>query len=270
MQSSPFTGAHNKLARARRHLDEIRAAIAAFFATQPYEIMREEETSTGDLVYRLRIHQEVPGDWSLIVGDVLHNMRSALDHLAWRLVELNNNTPGRHTQFVICADQAAFQRAAPNNLRGVSQTAMTFIENLRPYRGGDDLLWQLNELDSTDKHRLLLVTGGAFRSLDLAWKFTAPGQPDAAITLPLALRPADRLFPLRHGVEIFRVMKAARQSRDPAFPITEEEPKFTFDIGFADGVVMTGEPVVEKLEEMHTHIEEILRLADLQLGTSTT
>jgi hypothetical protein len=264
MQASPFTGAHSKLARARKHLDELRAAIAAFFAAQPYEVLHEEEISTGDLIYKLRICHEVPGDWSLIVGDVLHNLRSALDHLAWRLVELNNNTPSRHIQFVICANQAAFQRAAPNNLRGVSQTAMTFIENLHPYRGGDDLLWQLNELNSIDKHRLLLVTGSAFRSLGLAWKFT-----EASITLPLNLRPADRLFPLRHGVELLRVMKAARQSHDPSFPIQREEPKFIFDIGFADGVVMTGEPVEEKLEEMYTHIEKILHLADRQLSTST-
>jgi hypothetical protein len=146
MQANPFTGAHGKLTRARKHIEELRAAIAAFFATQPYEIMQEEDTSTGDLIYRLRIHHEVPDDWSLIVGDILHNMRSSLDHLAWRLVELNNKIPGRHTQFVISADQAAFQRAAQTNLRGVSQTAMTFIENLHPYRGGDDLLWQLMNL----------------------------------------------------------------------------------------------------------------------------
>ena len=71
-------------------------------------------------------------------------------------------------------------------------------------------------------------------------------------------------------MELFRVKKAARQSQEPTFPIKQGEPQFNIEIGFADEVVMTGEPVVEKLEEMHTHIEEILRLADLQLGTSTT
>ena len=59
MQASPFTGAHNKLVRARRHLEELRAAISAFFATQPYEVVQLEETSTGDLTYTLRIHHEV-------------------------------------------------------------------------------------------------------------------------------------------------------------------------------------------------------------------
>ena len=71
-------------------------------------------------------------------------------------------------------------------------------------------------------------------------------------------------------MELFRVKKAARQSQEPTFPITQGEPQFNIEIGVADGVVVIGEPVIEKLEEMHTHIEEILRLADLQLGTSTT
>ncbi len=271
MQASPFTSAHSKLARARKHLDDLRAAIVAFLATQPYEVMREEEISSGDLVYKLRTCHEVPGDLSLIIGDVLHNLRSALDHLAWRLVELNNKTPNRNTQFVICANQTAFQnRVAQGALREMSQTARTFIENLHPYRGGDDILWQLNELENIDKHRLLLVTGNAFNSLGLAWKFTAPGKPDTSITLPLDMRPTDRSFPLHQGAEVLRVNKAARQSHDLSFPIQLQEPNFTFDIGFADGAVMTGEPVEEKLEEMYTRVEQILRLADLQLSNSTT
>jgi hypothetical protein len=102
----------------------------------------------------------------------------------------------------------------------------------------------------------------------MAWKFTDPKQLEAAIILPLALLPADRLFPLRQGAEIFRVMKAARQSHDPSFPIQEEEPKFTFEIGFSDGVVMTGEPVEEKLEEIYTRIEKILLLANQQFSIS--
>ena len=67
-------------------------------------------------------------------------------------------------------------------------------------------------------------------------------------------------------MEVCRESKAARQSHDPSFPIQLQEPKFIFDIGFADGTVMTGEPVEEKLGEMYTRVEEILRLADQQFS----
>ena len=41
-------------------------------------------------------------EWSLILGDLLHNLRSALDHLAWQLVVDGGGTPSQDTNFPVC------------------------------------------------------------------------------------------------------------------------------------------------------------------------
>jgi len=45
-------------------------------------------------------------------------------------------------------------------------------------KGGNDVLWQLHELNNVDKHRLILTVGSAVRSTDLGDYFVqcaAPG-----------------------------------------------------------------------------------------------
>lgn len=39
--------------------------------------------------------------WRLQIGEILFNLRSCLDHLAWQLVILDGGKPGEYTQFPI-------------------------------------------------------------------------------------------------------------------------------------------------------------------------
>jgi hypothetical protein len=47
----------------------------------------------NELAYRLRIHGEVPAEVSTVVGDIVHNLRSALDSLAYALAERSKGGP---------------------------------------------------------------------------------------------------------------------------------------------------------------------------------
>jgi hypothetical protein len=60
----------------------------------------------------------------------------------------------------------------------MTQQAVAAIDALKPYKGGNDVLWQLHELNNVDKHRLILTVGSAVRSTDLGDHFVqcaAPG-----------------------------------------------------------------------------------------------
>ena len=39
---------------------------------------------------------EAPVGWSILIGEILYNLRSTLDHLVWQLVLNNEQSPGRH------------------------------------------------------------------------------------------------------------------------------------------------------------------------------
>jgi hypothetical protein len=61
-------------------------AAKAFGETDPYTFTVRRE-GDWDIVH-VRIHRQPPIEFGLFFGDFLHNLRAALDNLAWQLVLL--------------------------------------------------------------------------------------------------------------------------------------------------------------------------------------
>jgi len=101
----------------------------------------------------------------LIIGDCIHNLRSALDHLVLQLARLNPLTAAAAetmTAFPVYLNPKQFNNFVRDHVRPfISSTALAQIENLQPYATGNhgdkDILWVLSQLDVIDKHRLLIV-----------------------------------------------------------------------------------------------------------------
>lgn len=90
--SSPTIGlmesAFAKLSRAKVHRDQLDADVKAFRAREPHEWKPEVsdhlfEPSLAVVKFRVRIKEETPSTWGLIVGDILTNLRAALDHAVY-------------------------------------------------------------------------------------------------------------------------------------------------------------------------------------------
>jgi len=83
-RSNLFSGARLKIKRANKHIDELEAEIADFTKPDFCELFVEPDPTTNRQI--LKFHQTVPAPESipLIVGDVFHNLRVALEHAAGR------------------------------------------------------------------------------------------------------------------------------------------------------------------------------------------
>jgi hypothetical protein len=79
-------GVHFKFQRAQQHAAELERRVQGFIQSAPFEVYEEEEQATGDLLTRVRVHRQPPPELSTVIGDVVHNARTALDHLVWQLV----------------------------------------------------------------------------------------------------------------------------------------------------------------------------------------
>jgi hypothetical protein len=82
-----------KLNRAQFHLNALKESIDAFFESKPYEIVRAVDPNTNQVFGVLRVKRECPAAWGVLVGDFIHNLRSALDHLVWQLVIHETGNP---------------------------------------------------------------------------------------------------------------------------------------------------------------------------------
>jgi hypothetical protein len=74
-----------KLRRANTHRETLAKLVDEFGASEPYTLDPEPGDRPDEVAYRLRIRREAPAGISTVVGDVLHNLRSALDSLAYEL-----------------------------------------------------------------------------------------------------------------------------------------------------------------------------------------
>lgn len=74
-----------KLHRANTHLGTLNKLVDEFEASEPYSLSPEPGDKPDEVAYRLRIMQQTPAEISTVVGDVLHNLRSALDSVAYEL-----------------------------------------------------------------------------------------------------------------------------------------------------------------------------------------
>jgi hypothetical protein len=97
--------------------------------------------------------------WALVIGDCVHNLRCALDHLALQLA--GGDPTDTTTMFLISDDAVRYHADAKRRLKRVPTPMRERIESLQPFHAADPThtdLWAINALDNTDKHRLLVVT----------------------------------------------------------------------------------------------------------------
>jgi hypothetical protein len=98
----------------------------------------------------------------LIAGDAIQNLMSTLDHLAYQIVcsDTADNPPKPdRIYFPISDDAAKYERIKRGKIEGARQETFDAIDTLKPYKGGNDLLWSLHKLNNIEKHRLLLTVG---------------------------------------------------------------------------------------------------------------
>jgi hypothetical protein len=151
-----------KVERAHDHLAELCRELAAYSASNPVRLIREECIERD--LYTVRIEVTEPS-WktALIVGDFAYCLRSALDQLAWQLVLANTkHRPGRKTCFPI---HKKLGKAFSDAVAGMPAEAIELIEALQPYTLGgkykENILWKLNELCNLDKHQRIAVNSHA-------------------------------------------------------------------------------------------------------------
>lgn len=148
-----FAASHTKLVRARKFIDELRAELAAYKANDP--ACAKFVPSTGEVEVTLKSITDVPG---AIVGDAIHNMRSALDLMVSEMARLKKRSDRDvYFPFSDSADtlDAAIQRKC---FRKCGEDAIELLKSLRPYRGGNEALRLIHDLDIRDKHTALILT----------------------------------------------------------------------------------------------------------------
>ncbi len=165
-----------KVEWSKNHLDRLEMEIAEWRALQPYRLGRHrDEVPETEFVGTIRLEPPIPASFALLSGDAVHNLRSALDHLACALVEARDpstsETGPAQVEFPIFRDEGEFDRrvfnpARPRRINKIDLAAQAAIRRVQPFTNPGaalfDPLWVLHRLDIIDKHRQLSILGGRY------------------------------------------------------------------------------------------------------------
>jgi hypothetical protein len=138
---------------AEKHIHKLNAFIRELREIKPIFTSSKTNLETGEITYYIEQVPPIPSSVPLIVGDILHSLHGALDYLACGLVDV----PTSNTKFPIAHNAETYVSHRDRVIPGLRKDACEELDRIRPYQGGDLLLWELHMLNIIDKHRLLLT-----------------------------------------------------------------------------------------------------------------
>jgi len=166
-----FVDARLKAQRGLKHIEDFTSGVISL---GDRSVGTVEEHALGKSIRHEcpALDAELP-QLSLIAGDALHNLRSALD-LAWievlRVLELprdRRSFPFYKTKSDL---QARLLKDAIDSKR--PNLFVCLLTQIRPHLGGDDVLYALHQLDIVDKHilRLKIAAVGGVEGIQVRTK----------------------------------------------------------------------------------------------------
>jgi hypothetical protein len=155
-----------KLDRADKHITDVKGYVEAFNGGRDYVAFTEYDADTDTTPIKLRFDALPDRFTACAAADAIQNMRSALDHLAWQ-VHLRYRAAGnpplgmKKVSFGIYEGRDEYIKPASQELidRIGGLDWAVFLDNVKPYRGGNKLLFSLNLANNLDKHRDILDIG---------------------------------------------------------------------------------------------------------------
>jgi hypothetical protein len=166
----PLYSVDLKLSRVAEQLKDFDSSIRAFFDSEPYSFEEQADPEEEILWRVVRVHRQADPNWSTITGEIIHNLRSALDYIVYQLVLLETKAEpkGSKNQFPIFKSEDGFRsNGLPHNLEGVGTDAVALIKAMQPFATGEgerSPLWQLRVFSNLDKHRDIHLTAASVPS----------------------------------------------------------------------------------------------------------
>jgi hypothetical protein len=128
-----------KIERADKHIDDLQTAVRSFLDSNPYEVAAKRDPDTRKMIYYLSRVEPVPAVLPAIVGDIIHCLRDALDHLTQQLYLVGTGGARGYrdkTSFLISPSAKDFKSRLPRIIEGMRQDAIDAIVAIEPYVGG--------------------------------------------------------------------------------------------------------------------------------------
>jgi len=163
MTNPTFKDARSKAQWAKHRIRELFAEYRALLDSDLTRLVIEDDFEPGQQRVKAVRITEFPPSIPLIIGDAVHNLRTAFDYIVVEITGLDwIALPVGKTR-----DDLSHHRYYEMIKKHMPKLATFIVDEIQPYQRGQFLLWELSELDRMDKHRLILPTSNQAHRLEV-------------------------------------------------------------------------------------------------------
>lgn len=152
--------ARSKLSYAGGTIEHLEPILKQFEQENRAHLFVEEGPQSSRIIMNV---EQTPIIYALKVGDIIHSMSSALDHIATSILRhVENDDKDKTTYFPNARTKRLFyddKKTNSHKIKTKLPEVWKIIERHEPWGDSDcgSLLWAVRALDNIDKHRLMLV-----------------------------------------------------------------------------------------------------------------
>ncbi len=130
-----------KLDRALQHLQSLESKVRLWKEGDTHRYIPEFDRKSGKKRIKVEILDTPPIEFGIIIGDCLHNLRSALDNLVYELIVACHGDPPpprfvERSEFPIFGPKVMNSSACQKRIGGIAPAAQAIIKELQPYKRG--------------------------------------------------------------------------------------------------------------------------------------
>jgi len=162
--ANSFNGIEEKLKRSDENIINLDGEITIFFQRGEYPVIPHPDDKLWQKALDYHQMREIPLRFSVLAGEIVHHLRSSLDHIVWHFSDDTGRRSGA-TEFPVFKMEPISEKELARyegKIQGVKDfKARNLIEEFQPYKVGanapNHFLSVVHDMDRFDKHRELVM-----------------------------------------------------------------------------------------------------------------
>ena len=272
-----------KLHRAMVQIGELSSRIDDLLANTGFQITSRLDSDADEEIWSFVFDGAIPRQIAIIIGEILHNLRTPLDHLVWAFAERNHRA-SRAAGFPFGNDEAGLEQQLAKKCKGLPGSAKERIRGFSPYRTGNALLWAVHDLNRSDKHRNVVPINARTESNSANYLIVHTGMAlvigsRCGQHLVVERRSSDEIAAMSSPTGIYRVppgyhvnygTKGCSAAESLDFLTTTPGARFEtdmqprFDLFFEKTIASEHMPVIPALRHMHAEVVRVVTELSLE------
>lgn len=161
----PFVGIAEKLKRVDQNIVNLNTEITAFIDQGGYPTLPHPDDQCWPKAVDYHRNKSIPLRFSVLSGEIVHHLRSALDHIVWYFSSEEARLTPHNIEFPVFDIEPLHKKKLARyegKIQGVKNVEVRrLIKEAQPYNAGpnvaDDPILIVHNMDRFDKHRELVI-----------------------------------------------------------------------------------------------------------------